>query len=169
MTRSVAKPLIVFPDTNALLAMLCFPTDAEGRPTLAGEVKALYEAGAFEIVINQAVAWELREVIARTFPQHREIVDLFLKPFQVSFTRWPTPDEVDAARPYVVDVADAPIFAAAVLSDPDVVLSNDFETFHTDEAKRFWAEHGIRVESLYGLLCLFGRRERQDSGPNDVS
>lgn len=163
MTRSVGEPLTVFPDTNALLAMLCFPTDAEGRPTLAGEVKALYGAGAFELVINQTVAWELREVIARTFPQHREIVDLFLKPFEASFTRWPTPDEVQAARPYAVDIEDAPIFAAAVLSEPDVALSNDFETFHTDQAKRFWAARGIQVESLYGLLCLFGRRERQDS------
>ena len=118
MSSSPDDRLIVFPDTNALLAMLCFPIDAEGRPTLAGEVKALYE--------------------------------------------------VHDAHAYVVDSDDAPIFAAAVLSEPDVVLSNDFETFHTDRAKRFWAEHGIRVESLYGLLCLFGRRERPESQNADA-
>ena len=161
MSSAPDDRLIVVPDTNALLAMICFPVDAHRQPTLAGEVQGLYEAEAFELVISQVVAWELREVIARTFPHHAEIVNVFLRSFEASFTRWPTPDEARAVRPYVVDPEDAPIFAAAALSDPDVVLSNDFETFHTDEAKRFWAEHGIRVESLYGLLCLFGRRERK--------
>jgi hypothetical protein len=32
--------------------------------------------------------------------------------------------------------------------------------FHTPQARTFWKEHGI-VESLYGLLCVFGRRERK--------
>ena len=167
MSPSPDERLIVFPDTNALLAMLCFPIDAEGRPTLAGEVKGLYEAEAFELVINDVVAWELRAVIARRFPQHEEIFNVFLSPFEASFTRWPTADEVHDARAYVVDSEDAPIFAAAVLSEPDVVLSNDFETFHTDQAKRFWSAHGIRVESLYGLLCLFGHRQRQDRERTD--
>jgi len=45
--------LRVFPDTNALLAMILFPLDREGRATLAGEVRALYEAGAFELVVSR--------------------------------------------------------------------------------------------------------------------
>lgn len=40
-------------------------------------------------------------------------------------------------------------------------LSNDFQAFHTPQAKVFWRQHDITVESLYGLLCVFGRRERK--------
>jgi hypothetical protein len=52
------------------------------------------------------------------------------------------------------------LFAAALIAEPDIVLSNDFES-HTPQAKTFWAAHQIQVESLYGLLCVFGRRERK--------
>lgn len=101
------------------------------------------------------------QVIAGDFPEHRELVEHFLKPFEEKFTRWPTPEEIREVLPDVVDLDDAPIFAAAVLSRPDIVLSNDFETFHTERAKAFWKCHGIQLESLYGLLCVFGRRERK--------
>jgi hypothetical protein len=77
-------------------------------------------------------------------------------------TRWPTPEEVRQVLSYVVDPADAPIFAAAVLSQPDIVLSNDFETFHSERAKALWKRHGLQV--VYGLLCVFGRRERKSEG-----
>jgi len=155
-----AKPR-VFPDTNALLSMIIFPTGHEGELTLAGEVKELYDQGAFELVLSRVTAAELLEVIARDFPEHQELVEHFLKPFEGKLTRWPTSEEIREVLPEVVDQDDAPIFAAAVLSRPDIVLSNDFETFHTERAKAFWKRHGIRVESLYGLLCVFGRRERK--------
>ena len=53
------------------------------------------------------------------------------------------------------------IFAAALAAQPDVVLSNDFQAFHSPQAKAFWKQHGIEVESLYGLLCVFGLQERK--------
>lgn len=141
--------------------MIVFPTDQEGKPTLAGEVKDLYERGEFELILSRVTEAELLEVVARDFPEHRELVELFLKPFAGRCTRWPTAEEVQQALPFVNDPEDAPIFAAAVISRPDIVLSNDFETFHSAQAKAFWKRHRIRVESLYGLLCLFGRRKRK--------
>jgi len=141
--------------------MIIFPTDHEGKPTLAGEVKELYDREAFELILSRVTAAELLEVIARDFPEYQELVEHFLKPFEGKFTRWPTPEEIREVLPDVVDPDDAPIFAAAVLSRPDTVLSNDFETFHTERAKAFWKRHGIQLESLYGLLCVFGRRERK--------
>ena len=141
--------------------MIVFPTDREGKPTLAGEVKALYDRGEFELVLSRVTVAELLEVIARDFPEHQEIVELFLQPFEEELTRWPTAEELDEVRPYCADPEDAPIFAAALLSEPDIVLSNDFETFHTEKAKEFWESNGIQLESLYGLLCVFGRRERK--------
>ncbi len=151
----------VFPDTGALLAMIVFPRDRAGSLTLAGEVLALYEAGAFELIIGQAVIDELDEVLDERFPAHRPRAVSLLMPYADRMVRRPTPTEVAAVLPYCNDPADAPVFASAVIAQPDVILSNDFSTFHSPKAKAFWQEHGLTVESLYGLLCLFGRRERK--------
>lgn len=161
------EPLKVFVDTGALLAMIIFPKDKGGRPTLAGEVLELYEAGRIELILSEPVVEELRRVIRRKFPDHLEEVEAFLAPFRGRFTRWPTPEEVEAALPATTDPADALIFAAAIVAEPKpkIVLSNDFAAFHTDQAKEFFAKHNLKVESLYGLLCIFGLRKRRTSHP----
>jgi hypothetical protein len=53
----------VFPDTGVLLAMIVFPRTGDGALTLAGEALALYEAGAFDLGIGQAVVDELDDVL----------------------------------------------------------------------------------------------------------
>jgi len=158
------RRLRVFVDTGALLAMILFTTDKEGKVTLAGEALKLYEAGQFELILSEPVVEELRGVVRRKLPQYLNDVEAFLAPFKARFTRWPTPKEVEAAKLATVDPADAPIFAAAIIAEPkpDIVLSNDFAAFHVDQAKEFFAEHNLGVESLYGLLCLFGLRERKE-------
>jgi predicted nucleic acid-binding protein len=150
----------VFPDTGVLLAMVVFPRDQLGSITLAGEVLELYQAGAFELVVGQAVVDELDEVLDERFPAHRLQAVSLLKPFAEQFVRRPTPIELAAILPFCSDPSDAPIFASVVIAQPDIVLSNDFQAFHTPTAKAFWREHNMTVESLYGLLCVFGRRER---------
>ncbi len=151
----------VFLDTGVLLAMVVFPRDRAGSPTLAGEVLQLYEEGAFELVVGQAVIDELDEVLDERFPRHRSRAVSLLMPFAEQLVRWPTPAEIATVLPFCGDPSDAPIFASTIIVQPDIVLSNDFRAFHTPQAKAFWREHGIVVESLYGLLCLFGRRERR--------
>lgn len=153
----------VFPDTGVLLAMIVFPRDQSGSLTLAGEVLELYEAGAFEWVIGQAVVDELDEVLDARFPAHRFQMVSQLMSFADQFVRRPVPAEIAAVLSICGDPADAPIFASAILARPDVVLSNDFRAFHTPEAKVFWEQHDIAVESLYGLLCVLGRRQRRES------
>lgn len=155
------SPMRVFPDTGVLLAMIVFPYDRAGALTLAGEVLQLYEGGAFDLVIGQAVVDELDEVLDERFPRHRSRAVSLLMPFTDRLTRWPTPLEIAAALPFCSDPSDTPIFASAVIAQPDIVLSNDFRAFHTPQAKAFWKAYGITVESLYGLLCVFGRRERR--------
>ena len=151
----------VFPDTGVLLAMIVFSRDRAGSPTLAGEVLQLYEEGAFELVIGQAVIDELDEVLDERFPRHRSRAVSLLMPFAEQLVRWPTPAEIATVLPFCSDPSDAPIFASAIIARPDIVLSNDFRAFHTSQAKAFWKEHKITVESLYGLLCVFSRRERK--------
>jgi hypothetical protein len=155
--------LRVFPDTGALLAMIVFPRDRDGDPTLAGEALELYKAGTYDLVVSRVVMDELEEVIDRNFPEMRLQVVRWLAPLTERLTRRPTPKEIAAALPYSADPEDAPIFAAAAAAAPDIVLSNDFRAFHTPEAKAFWKAYNITVESLYGLLCVFGRRERKES------
>jgi hypothetical protein len=98
-------------------------------------------------------------------------------PFADRLVRRPIPAEIAAVLSFGVpfdlaqggtrgrlscsDPSDAPIFASPIIARPDIALSNDFQAFHTPQAKAFWKEHGITVESLYGLLCIFGRRERK--------
>jgi len=141
--------------------MIIFPRDQAGSPTLAGEVLQLYEEGAFNLVIGQAVMDELDEVLDERFPRHRPRAVSLLMPFAERLVRWPTPAEIAAVFPFCSDPSDAPIFASAVIAQPDIVLSNDFRAFHTPQAKSFWKEHKITVESLYRLLCVFGQRERK--------
>ncbi len=155
------NPLRVFPDTGVLLAMIVFPHGQDGGLSLAGEVLELYEEGAFDLIIGQAVMDELDEVLDERFPRHRSRAVSLLIPFTGRLVRWPTPVEIVAVLPSCSDPSDAPIFASAVIAQPDIVLSNDFRAFHTPQAKAFWKEHGTTVESLYGLLCVFGRRERK--------
>lgn len=154
---------LVFPDTNALLSLIIFPQNSNGRLTLAGELQELYQEGKFDLILSKVVISEVLDVVRRDFSEYQEIVEHFVQPFEETSTRWPSSEEVKKVCPYVVDSDDAPIFAGAILSNPDIVLSNDFETFHTDKAKKFWKRHDIRLESLYGLLCFFGERERKDT------
>jgi len=140
--------------------MIVFPRDRSGSLTLAGEVLELYEAGAFELVMGQAVVDELDEVLDERFPAHRPQAVSLLMPVTGKLIRRPTPTEIAAVLPFCSDPSDAPIFASAIIARPDIVLSNDFRAFHTSRAKAFWKQHNITVESLYGLLCIFGRRER---------
>jgi len=153
--------LRVFPDTGVLLSMAIFPVGRKGRPTLAGEVVSLYQEELFDLIISRAVEEELLDVIQEEFSHAYDRVLTFLSPFAPQLSRKPTPEEAAAALFYTVDPDDAPIFAAAVIAQPDIVLSNDFETFHTEKAKNFWRSHSIQIESLYGLLCVFGRRQRK--------
>ena len=158
--------LRVFPDTGVLVAMIMFPRDRHGQVSLAGEVLQLYDEGAFDLLISRVVVDELDEVVDRDFLEHRHHLLAFLAPFEDQLLRWPTPEEIQAVLPVVVDADDAPIFAAALVAGPDIVLSNDFQTFHTPQAKAFWKQHDMEVESLYGLLCVFGLRERKGELPS---
>lgn len=154
--------LVIFPDTGVLLSMIVFPRDQHKQLTLAGEVLALFEAGEFEVRIGQAVVDELDEVVDQRFQQYRSQVVSLLRPFARQFVRWPTPSEIAAVASTCTDPNDAPIFASAILSQAEIVLSNDFHAFHTPQAKAFWEQHEMTVESLYGLLCVFGLRERKE-------
>ena len=152
--------LLVFADTNALVAMHCFPP--EGGKTLSSEVAEAIEAGECRLLICDAVAAELREVVARDFPRALSGLEAFLERFGVVDLPVPGRVRLEAARAVCVDVDDAPILVAALQSaelfGAMLLLSNDFETFHTSEVKALLREGGMVPVSLFGLLRLLGRR-----------
>lgn len=141
--------------------MHCF-TPTEGRTTLASEVAEAVEAGECSLLICNTVADELREVVERDFPNSLPGLETFLEQYGV--TQLPEPERglLEQTEAVCVDPDDAPILAAAVQSaelyGAMLLLSNDFETFHTAEVKAFLLEHGMVPVSLFGLLKVVGRR-----------
>lgn len=152
---------LVFADTNALIAIHCFEPP-KGQKTLAFEVVEAERAGDLTLLICDIVANEVRRVVARSFPDALSGLDPFLEGYGVTILPEPERGLLEQAQIVCVDPDDAPILAAAVQSAERygamLLLSNDFETFHTPEMKAFLAEHGVLPVSLYGLLKLVGRR-----------
>lgn len=142
--------------------MLCFPPPAIGRLSLAHELAEALAGGELELLIAEVVAEELREVVHRDFPNSVPQLETFLATYGV--TPLPPPDAalLVEATAVCIDPDDAPILAAAVTSarrhGAGYLLSNDIETFHTPQAKRYLAEQGLAVVTLYGLLRVLGRR-----------
>jgi predicted nucleic acid-binding protein len=153
---------IVFSDTNALVAMLCFPIPKSGRLPLAHEVAEAVAAGECDLLVSEVVAEELREVVRRSFPDSQAEIETFLETFGVTSLPMPDATLLAEAKKVCVDPDDAPILVAAVTSarthGAGYLLSNDIETFHTPEMKRYLEAQGMAVVTLYGLLKLLGRR-----------
>lgn len=152
---------LIFTDTNALVAMLCFP-QRRGRLPLAHEVAAAEMAGECALLISDVVAEELSVVVERDFPHALADLPLFLESYGVVTVPRPEPALLEQVQGLCYDSDDAPILAAAVLSaeryGTTLLLSNDIETFHTPAMKRYLVKHGLAPVTLYGLLKRLGRR-----------
>ena len=141
--------------------MHCFEPP-EGRTTLASEVRDAVEAGELALFICDVVADEFREVVERDFQRSIRGLEPFLERYGVTILPTPERGLLKQAQAVCVDPDDVPILAAAVQSAERygvmLLLSNDFENFHTPEMKAFLVEYGMQPMSLYGLLKLVGRR-----------
>lgn len=141
--------------------MHCFEPP-EGRTTLASEVREAVEVGELTLFISNVVADEFRGVVERDFPKTLSRLEPFLERYGVTVLPKPERNLLEQAEAVCVDPDDALILAAAVQSAEHygvmLLLSNDFENFHTPEMKAFLVEYGMQPMSLYGLLKLVGRR-----------
>jgi predicted nucleic acid-binding protein len=138
--------------------MLCFPS----KNTMALELAEAETKGECQLFICDTVANELREVVERNFPKSLLALEPFLEAYGVTKLGKPSQELLESCREICVDPDDAAILAAAVQSaklfDLMLLLSNDFETFHTDKVKAFLLEHEMVPVSLYGLLKILGYR-----------
>ncbi len=152
---------VIFADTNALVAMLCFPPSEAKRLPLAYQVAEAVAAGECELLISDIVARELREVVKHDFPRALAELEPFLDAYGITRLE-PDARLLAEAQAVCKDPDDAPILAAAVTSarlhGVRYLLSNDIETFHTLEMKDYLAAHQLTPVTLYGLLKLLGKR-----------
>ena len=158
----MTQPYVVFTDTNALVAMFCFPK-REGKKLMLGqEVFEAVESGVCDLHISDTVAKELRRTVETYFPAFSKAVALQLERFGVMTLPQPSAKLLREAKAICVDPDDAPIAASAILSakfhDVSYLLSNDIETFHTNDMKRYLATFGLTPITLYGLLRLLEKR-----------
>lgn len=152
-----------FTDTNILVAIFCFPL-RENNLSLAHEVAACVSSGEIELLITDAVAAELYEVVQNK-PRFSAQLPQVITQLDV-FGVIPTA-EVDAEtyrqiQAACTDARDVPITASAIALKQthafDYLLSNDIKNFHTDAMKAYLGQHGITPVTLFGMLERLGRR-----------
>jgi predicted nucleic acid-binding protein len=142
--------VIVVPDTNSLIAMLCFAPIKHGRKTLAAEVAEAEVAGECSLLVTQSVADELREVVRRAFPKSLPLLEPFLESYGI--VALPASENLLAeARVACVDKDDAPILLSAVqcalLYGASLLLSNDIQNFHTPTMKTYLSISIVRLSN----------------------
>jgi predicted nucleic acid-binding protein len=153
---------VVFTDTNALVALICFPEQKGQRLSLPQEVALAEATGECEFFISDVVAEELREVVTRAFPNSIPALETFLSTFEVNPLPKPSKKLLKQLVKLCKDPDDVPVLAAALQSadthGATHLLPNDIETFHSDGVKEIAAKHGMKVVTLYGLLKEIGWR-----------
>ncbi len=152
---------VVFSDTNALIAMICFAGSLD-KPSMAAEVARAIESQEVILFISDVVAVELEKTIRRDFMEFTPQLEQFMALHAVVTLHAPDPELLARVSEVSTDPNDVNIVAAAAQSaeiyDVQYLLSNDFENVHTPQMKAFLLEHGLIPISLYGLLKLLGRR-----------
>jgi putative PIN family toxin of toxin-antitoxin system len=104
-------------DTNILISFIVFPN---------GKLSRLKRSlcGQHQIVICSYIIDEIKDVIARKFPDKENAMDDFFQsfPFILSYT----PQHINkAAYPPIRDEFDLPVLVSAILEDVDVLITGD--------------------------------------------
>jgi predicted nucleic acid-binding protein len=128
--------LHIFLDTGVWVAGLTTP-DHPARVVLA-----LANRRAFSPVMSRRVLWELEQIDARRRVGVATTVHRFLEGISWHYFPLATPEEIDRyARGRIRHVNDWPVLAAAILAQPDLVISDNDEDF-TPEVERVT---GLRI------------------------
>lgn len=123
--------LHIFLDTGVLVAGF---TARDGHP--ARVILALAGRRAFSPVIARRVLWEIEQIDARLQLGLTETVRRFLERTTWHYFPLATPEEITKhARGRIRHMNDWPVLAAAVMSAPDLVISDNSEDFTPDVAQ----------------------------------
>jgi putative PIN family toxin of toxin-antitoxin system len=104
-------------DTNILISFIVFPN---------GKLRRLKQnlCEKHQIVICSYIIDEIKDVVARKFPDKENDMDDFFQSFP--FTMSYTPKHFDtSAYPHVRDAFDLPILVSAILEDVDILITGD--------------------------------------------
>ena len=111
-------------DTNIIVSAALFPESRLSKSTL--ELSDRYK-----LVICDKVITELREVIARKFPNKTQVCERFLRKLDFELALTPTDIDPDI-YPKIRDKKDYPILASAIIADVDIFISGDGDFKATD-------------------------------------
>jgi len=154
--------MIIFCDTNALVSLLCFPREVNKKPILGHEVYDAVAEGEIELLISDIVANEFRRTISKYFPKFIDAIEPELERFGITHIPKATTKLINEIQAISVDPDDVDIIATAIMAakfqNISYILSNDIETFHSNEMKEFLRKFALTPITLYGLLKLLDKR-----------
>lgn len=135
--------LRVFLDTSALIARMASPKGASNM------ILALAEAEAIDLAVSEEVLVEaernLQEKLARAIPEYRR----FLASCPLEKIAAPSPEDVAAARE-IIHLKDAPILAAAMVTQADYLATLDRE--HFIDGPEVARKSGLRIGTVGDFL-----------------
>lgn len=109
----------IFIDTNVLLSAALFPDSVPH----GAFIKAVSEPN-HGMICEQNIT-ELEMIFKRKFPQHRQVLEVFLDIIRNSMTVVEIPDDPVPGEERIRDAMDRPIFRAAVSNRADIFLTGD--------------------------------------------
>jgi len=122
--------LRVFIDSNILLSAVL------SNSSLSSKVLTLLIEEHHLIICSYSIN-EVTKVINRKFPDHIAKWDKFISTLEFEMAYTPENPLVFPA-PYIRDEKDIPILVSAILAEPDVLITGDYD-FHTDEIREYFA------------------------------
>jgi len=113
------KPKVLL-DTNILTSGLIFLRGNEHKILKLAEDKKII------LVLPDFVVDEMKKVLARNFPGHEVLLDIFLSRIECIIVPWAEIEPfISIYEKYLRDKNDTPILVSTVLAKPDFVITGD--------------------------------------------
>lgn len=122
--------LRIFIDSNILISAI-HSTTSTSRQLL------LLVAEEHHLLICSYTITEVSRVINKRFPNKFSEWERFLSLLEFELVYTPE-DPLSFPAPYIRDEKDIPILVSAILSQPDILITGDYD-FHTNEIKEYFA------------------------------
>lgn len=125
-----SKAMRVFIDSNILISAIL------SNSSLSSNVLTLLIEEHHLVICSYSIA-EVSKIMNRKFPQYIAKWDKFITTLEFEMVY--TPEEPLAFRaPYIRDEKDIPILVSAILAQPDILITGDYD-FHTAEIQEYFA------------------------------
>jgi putative PIN family toxin of toxin-antitoxin system len=128
--NETSKGMRVFIDTNVLISALISEKSVSSQ-----FLRLLVEQ--HQLIICSYTITEVSKVLNRKFPKHTEKWDKFITSLEFELAYTPI-DLYTFKSPPIRDPFDLPILISAMITQPDVFVTGDYD-FHTEEIREYFA------------------------------